>query len=243
MKERDRCRVGRPGELDEELDGIESLLDGGAQCAHDPALGPSPPPGPVASPDLAVDDGGPDRLLGPPVGGIDAGTGEVGEQRVDLVSEVGDQLSVLVVGMGLLAQQWHALGQVGGHPQALLLRQSPGIEASEEDLLHLSRRGPRPVGVGGQELVAPSKQVRSTRLVLGLGELSVDDPPVAHDDTGEVLVEQLFGFLEAPAVGHVVGGGSVVRHHPQPGTLASDSPTGLVGYHPWTGHPTTTHRR
>ena len=85
---------------------------GGAQERHHPALGLGAPVAAVAAPHLAVDDRGPDRLLSPPVGGVDAVGGEEGEQRVSFVAEVLDQLAVGVVGMGLFEEQVEALAYV-----------------------------------------------------------------------------------------------------------------------------------
>ena len=62
----------------------------------------------------------------------------------------------------------------------------------------------------------------------GLCVAAVDGPAVADDHAGEVLLEQLSRLVEAAAGSHVVGGGIVCGHHPQPGPLAADAPARLV---------------
>jgi len=70
-----------PGQVDQQGDGVGALLVGRAQGRHHPSLGDSAGVGAVAAPHLAVHDRRPDRLLGPPVRGVDTVGGEEGEQR------------------------------------------------------------------------------------------------------------------------------------------------------------------
>lgn len=91
----------RSCEIDRHLDGVAAQLGGGSQGVHDPALGTRRCLGAVASPGLAVHDGGTDSGLDEPVGGVDARVGEEGEQRPSpvLAYQLGHQSSVRVVGM------------------------------------------------------------------------------------------------------------------------------------------------
>src|SRR5215210_41161 len=90
----DDAGVRGPGVVDQEGDGVGTLLVGGAQERHEPALGLGSPVGAVAAPHLAVDDGGPDALLASPVGGVDAVDGEEAQEGGPLVAEMLDQAAV-----------------------------------------------------------------------------------------------------------------------------------------------------
>lgn len=104
----------------EVVDGVDASLVGGDEHAHDPALCFSTAVCPVVAVDLAVDDGWSDRCFTAPVRGVDAVGGEVGEQRVDLDAEVFDEFAVLVVGVGVVAEQLDTFTQIGSDLQASL---------------------------------------------------------------------------------------------------------------------------
>jgi len=74
--------------LGEEAEGIPPLLLAGPQHTGQDLLGPGSGPGAIATPHLASHDGGPDRMLGPPVRGLDVVAGEEGEQVVSLAREM-----------------------------------------------------------------------------------------------------------------------------------------------------------
>src|SRR5579859_4769687 len=97
--------VWASGVAGEVVDGVDALLGGGAQDAHDRRLGGRAAPGPVAAPHFAVDDRGADGLFGPPVGGLDIRPGQEGDDGFALVVEMLDEFAVLVVGMGLAVEQ------------------------------------------------------------------------------------------------------------------------------------------
>ena len=110
--EADGTGVGRSCQPDEEVDRVDALLGGGPDRTHDPALGGGSSPGSVGSPHLAVHDGRPDGLLAPPVGGVDVGVVEEGEEGVGFGGEVLDQPAVGVVGVGYSGEQLDPLSEV-----------------------------------------------------------------------------------------------------------------------------------
>src|SRR5579884_2985376 len=137
-EERDEGEVWRSGVAGEPVDGVDPLLGGGSQHAHDPALGAGAGPGAVPAPDLAVDHSRTDGLFAAPVGGIDAGVSKEGEDRLPLVVEVGDQLAVGVVGMSLVGEQFDAVYEVGGHLLSASGAEVSGGEAILKQVLDLS---------------------------------------------------------------------------------------------------------
>jgi hypothetical protein len=84
----------RPQQAGEQLDGIAALLAGGAEHTGEDLPGVGPGPGTVAAPDFAGDDRGADGLLGAPVGGLDAGGPQEGEQVPTLSGQVVQQPTV-----------------------------------------------------------------------------------------------------------------------------------------------------
>ncbi len=86
--EGDAGRFGGAGQVDEELDGVDDLLGGGAEHGHHPALGLCSPVGAVGAADLAGDGGGPHAVLGSPAGGVDGRVGQEGEQGGPVVVAV-----------------------------------------------------------------------------------------------------------------------------------------------------------
>jgi len=90
-------------EAGEQRDRVDVLLAAGADDAHQALLDVGAVIGAVAAPVLAVDDGGPDCLLGAPVGRRDVGGLEEGQQVLAFTGEVLEQL--LVGGVGGVSRQ------------------------------------------------------------------------------------------------------------------------------------------
>ncbi len=81
-------RVWSVKQLDEEFHRVAVLLACGAEDAHEHALGLGAGVRAAAAGGLAVDHGGTDGLLGRPVGGLDIGIVEEGEERWPLAGQV-----------------------------------------------------------------------------------------------------------------------------------------------------------
>src|SRR6266508_739625 len=223
--------VRRPGQFDQEGDGVGSLLVSGAKERHDPTLGLGSPIGAVPAPDLAVDDGRPDALLAAPVGGIDAGGGEEGEQRSALMAKVVDELAVGVVGMGLLEQQVEALADVDDCGGSVPFVEVAGVEGFEQEIVDLAWRASGPGRLVLDHLVAAPDEMGNAALVRSLRVAVVNDPAVTDDGPGVVGRDESDGLVEAPASGYVVDGGVLGGRHPQPDTLATDPPSGFIHRH------------
>jgi hypothetical protein len=100
-EERDR---GGGWGSDEVVDGVDALLVGGDEHAHDRTFVFRRRVVSCFRRNLAVHDRWSDGGLASPVGGVDAVGGEVGEQRVEFYAEVFDEFAVLVVWVGLLGE-------------------------------------------------------------------------------------------------------------------------------------------
>jgi len=128
-KRRYVLRRGCPGEACEELDHVEVLLAAVRMRLIILAWVAAPRqvlfrPRPCGSRPPA------DRLLRPPVRGIDAVVCEEGEQGLFLGVEVLCELAVLVVGLSVVGEHRDALCEVGHDGLSLLFAEIPGIEGS-----------------------------------------------------------------------------------------------------------------
>src|SRR6202011_1975596 len=87
-----------------------------------------PPVAAIAARGFAVHDAGSDGLLAPPVGGVDAGEVQEGEQGGAFVGQMLDEFPVGVMRLSLLEEQVETLADVnrGGLPFAF--REAPGVE-------------------------------------------------------------------------------------------------------------------
>ena len=101
-------------ELAEEVDAVLATLPAGAADGHQHGLGAGACPGAIAAPDLAQDDAEPNRQFRAPVGGIQAGEFEKGQQVIEMVPQVLSQAFAGRVGFGRI----NRVGQLVVQPAA-----------------------------------------------------------------------------------------------------------------------------
>ncbi len=155
----DDTDVRRPSQINQQGDGVGSLLVSRSKERHESSLGLGSPVSPVPTPHFSIDHGWPHTLLTSPVRGIDAIDGEKGEQSVALMAKMLDKAAVGVVGMGLVAQQVEALADVDDRRASTLLVEVPGLEGFEQEIADLAGRGPGPARQVGDHLVASPDEV------------------------------------------------------------------------------------
>src|ERR1700728_308537 len=153
-EEGDGGRVGGAGQVDQVVDGVCTLLGGGSEDGHHPALGLGAAVAAVTAADFSGHGGGPDSLLGPPRGGVDGWVGQEGEQGRKIVVEVLDQLAALVVGLGLLGQQFDTFAQIFDDPDPFGLVGFSSRQRFAQNVADLSRCAPGPGGQIADQLVS-----------------------------------------------------------------------------------------
>ena len=110
MRDRERWWEGKRGpdlrglvlaqELAEDIDGVLAALPAGSPEGHQDRLSVGANPGAIAAPDFPQDHAEAHRLFRSPVGGVQAGMFEEGEQVVAMIPQVLGE--GVVGGMGLL---------------------------------------------------------------------------------------------------------------------------------------------
>jgi hypothetical protein len=215
----------------EDPDRVGGLLGRGARHAAEHRGGPSPRPGLVPAPLLAVADHGPQRLLGLPVGGLHAVDPQEREQVGGLPAHVGDQAPVGLVARGAPAEGPQPLLQAGDLPGQNLPHKT-GV-ADGQRVVEDAAQGVGDLGLAGHRVLdhpggAP-QQMRKAALVAGLIETPVGRPAVALQHTTEVGAQDGGRLVVAAALRDVVDAGVVAHIHPQPCLAPRHPPAGLIG--------------
>jgi len=161
--------------------------------------------GSVSAADLARDDGGAQRVLGPPVGRIDRiGFEKESKHRWEFDGEMRRETTRDVRPAGPIDERVQLILQMptsNGHPvrgDTAVLIVVANTERVLEDPLDLGREAAFPM-ILDEDATAP-QQMRETRLMNRLREAAIRRPAVAHEDAGEIGAEQRRGFRK-PAPG------------------------------------------
>ena len=182
---------------------IEAALPCGPQNAGEHILGDGAARRPIAAAvHFAGNDRPSDRVLGPPVRGIQVESKEKGEQRRPLTIEVRDEPSNGGNPRRLVQQRRQAIDQAaagdgdpmrGYDPSGVPV---PHVQGFLEDLLNLPRQAR--AGMIRAQLARASDQVRETRLMRRLRELAIRCPPVADQAAGEGRTQETGGLGKPP---------------------------------------------
>lgn len=230
-------RHGRTGSAehgDHERVDIELTLMGGTEDTREDLLGGGPVPGPIAAAHFARDHGGPQRLLGAPIRGIDGRRIEQeGEERREFKSEVRREPLDIRHRAGMIETAIDAIQQVpagdgetvrGDAPRVVAIAQCERLLEHRAHGVHEARA--RMIGL--QQPTA-SEQMRETRLMNRVGEAPIGRPAVADHHAGEVFAEQRRGFGKPAARLNRVDGRIRRGDGPEPLQRAGDLPAGLIG--------------
>lgn len=188
--------------------------------------------GAVAATDFAGDDGGAQGLFGAPVGRIDRGVEQKGEDRREFDRQVRgkalrdppaarpiDEGIELVLEMaardGDPVRRDRVLAPAIAHPQGLL-----------EDAADAWRKGP--LLMIADEHATAAEQMREAGLMNGVLKLAIRGPAVAHQDTVEVCAEHRGGLIKAAAPLNRVHRRLRCGKAPQPLQMAADFPAGFI---------------
>jgi hypothetical protein len=99
-----------------------------------------------------------------------------------------DQLAVLVVGVGALAEQLDPFGQVGDDRGPDSRVEVLGVEGPGQDIPNLPRGAPSPGRQVGDQLITASTQMGQTTLMSGLFVLAVGGSAVSDQGAGKVAL-------------------------------------------------------
>ena len=185
--------------------------------------------GAVAAPDLSRDDRGTDGLLAPPVGGGDTGVEKECEQRAALLSEVLEELAILVVRGVPVEETIHCGSEHADVGDATVVRRwmfepviPQGQRAGEEAQHGVRYTRCAPLG-GLEELRAATDEVATdTCLMGGVLEGTIGRPAVPDQGPGERRIEDHAGILIATAVHDAVDRDLRGDERPEPLQLTAD---------------------
>jgi len=238
-RRREALRMLLAQHLSEHAEGVTPPLLAGPYHTGQDLLGVRPVPGAVATPDLAGDDGGPDRLFGPPVRSLDVFANEEGEEVVALAHEVLGEAPVGWMddpaGKGAVhpgfqppardsETVWRDLARRGTFAQ---------LECGGEDPSYGMREARLPALSVLEQMMRSSQQMGQTGLVFGSGEAPIGCPAVALEHAVELRGEDRRRLLETAAGQDRVDRDLVGDEDPQPVQETRDLPSGLVGCDDW----------
>ena len=227
-------RTGSAEHGDDERVHIELTLMGGTEDAREDLLGGSTVPGPIAAAHFSRDHGGPQRLLGAPIRGIDGHRIEQeGEERREFNSEMRREPLDIRDRAGMIETAIDAIHQVPAGDGETVRGDAPRVVAiaQRERLLEHRAHGVHETGarmIGLQQPTA-SEQMRETRLMDRVGEAPIGRPAIADNHAGEVLAEQRCGFGKPAARLNRIDGRIRRGDGPEPLQRAGDLPAGLIG--------------
>lgn len=230
-------RHGRTGSAehgDDERVHIELTLMCGTEDAREDLLGGGTVPGPIAAAHFARDHGGAERLLGPPIRGIDGRwIKQEREDRREFTGEMRREPLDVRHRAGMIETAIEAIHQMPAGDGEPVRGDAPRVVAiaQRERLLEHRAYGVHEAGarmIGLQQPTA-SEQMRETRLVDRVCEAPIGRPAVADHHTGEVLAEQRRGFGKPAARLDRVDGRVRRGDGPKPLQRAGDLPAGLIG--------------
>jgi hypothetical protein len=129
-RQADQFRSAAAKEVAEKVAGILATLPAGAPHGHQHRLSAGADPGAIAAPDFAQDDAEADRQLATPVGGVQTGVLEEGQQVVLVVPQVLSEDFVGLVGFGRID------GFAKNEKEALAYMQR-GLQTRNRDVLEI----------------------------------------------------------------------------------------------------------
>ena len=226
-------RTGSAEHGDHERVDIEPTLVGGTKDAREDLLSGGTVPGAIAAAHFARDHGGPQRLLGAPIRGIDGHRIEQeGEERREFKSEMRREPLDIRHRARMIETAIDAIQQVATGDGETVRGDMPRVVtiAQRERLLEHRAHGVHEASarmVGLQQPTA-SEQVRETRLMDRVGEAAIGRPAIADDHAGKVLAEQRCGFGKPAARLNRVDGCLRRCDGPEPLQRAGDLPAGLI---------------
>src|SRR6266699_2027752 len=99
--------LGRAEHVGEDIDGGDGAQLGCAQDAHDDGLCMSAIERAIAAGSLAIDDGGPNGLLGEMIGGLQIGMIEEQEERLPIGEQMKSEANALVMKIRIIEEPVH----------------------------------------------------------------------------------------------------------------------------------------
>ena len=188
----------------------------------------------VATPDFAGDHSRPDGLLRPPVGGIQVGIVQEGEQMRPLLAQVFNHADICRI--GIVAQEEAirtGLDLADSHESAmwrnivapLAIPQGQGIMEYFKDVVWQTC-GHSCVKL--EHLLATVRQVTHAALVDSQLELSIWRPAVTDEAAFKSCPQHTFCLEIAPASGNGINSHGLTDKDPQPVQLSSHLPSGLI---------------
>lgn len=215
-----------------------------AEDARQHLLGLGPTGGAIPAADFARDHGGPQRVFGAPIGGVDGvGLEQKREHRWKLDGEMRGEIArdaasarPIDEGIELIVQMTtghgEAMGRDGAAPIAIA-----DAQRALEHALH-PRSEMRVAMIADQCATAP-QQMGEARLVDRLIEAPIGRPAVAHERAGKVGAQDRGRLLEAAPGQNGIDGRVGRGEGPEPLQVAADFPAGFIG----TDHVTVAHVR
>ncbi len=181
--------------------------------------------GSIAAGDLAIDDGGPQRLFGAPIRGVQREIEEKAEERRQFGAEMSGEPLAGPHASRSIEQVEHARDQVSArHRGAMrggLARAEPvaNVERLLQHSMHLRR--PARAWMRLHDLAAPPQQMRDTRLMDRVVKLTVRCPAVTTKMPIELRAEHRRRFGKAAAGLNGIDHRGRGRKRPQPPELAA----------------------
>lgn len=181
--------------------GVEAPLMRGPNNAGENLLRLGAAVGAVAAAEFSGHDRGAQRLLGTPVRGVDRRIEEKRPNRRKLAVEMARKPLDVGDAAGPIQPLIQAGDQVPARDGQSVCRDRAGAmtvaqrERLLENCLDLSnKRDARMIGAQGP---TAAEQMRQTRLMSGLGKLTIRRPPIADDHAGIVRAQKRGGLVEA----------------------------------------------
>ena len=247
LEDRRDERTRRAQQGGEEVVEVEVALPGGTDDAGEDLLGVRTAQRAIAATDFAVDHGGADGVLGPPVGRVDVGGPEEAEYGREFAVEMG----------GEALGRWEVRRRVDQAAEAREQLAPPHGEPVIGDLLRIASvaepEGRREHGLdtcrpGTARMVdtegaRPTEQMRQTTLVQRVSEPAIGGPAVADQHPGEVRAQDGGRVVEAPSWTNRIHRRVRRRERPEPMQHGIDAPAGFIGAHDRTAADLGTQRR
>jgi hypothetical protein len=209
---------------------------GGAKHRCEDLLGLRPAGAAVAAADFAHRDGGPNRVLGPPVGRVDGRIAEEREQRRGFDGQMGGEpLDGRQGGVPGGEQVEHLLEQPAPRDSEAVRRDlSGGVPvAQRQGLLQelLDTPSKRTPGMIELEQPTSTQEMRETRLMIGVHEATVRRPTVTGEHAREVCAQRRDGIAKPATGANRVDRGRWSGERPEPVQGARHFPPRLVRTH------------
>jgi hypothetical protein len=227
------ARYALSEEVAENLERVESALATRATKRDQHLLGLRAEPRAIATGDLSIHDGWPERLFGTPGGRVDRRVVQETEERRPLAVQMPDEPPYAWHRRALVEHGGQPRLQVAaGHCEAVDRDRASGVAVPDlqcllQHGLHLI--GERRVGMIDLQLATATEEMGQTGLMRRLHKLPIGSPAIADEHARKVGAEERRRLVEATTRFNRVDGGGGRCPHPQPLQLCAHTPAGFVG--------------